>query len=263
MSVQIRIPRHFCNPARMRLKNALPSANPTKPQTPCRDMPGIIAGPKGEILISIYGRKMSKNHCHSDDVCRRCEAALAAVPPVANRFLSLSTALLCVQAGLRLRAMEDQEADVGVHHPSTRLTFVLDLVVGPEMPLAVQLTAPERVVVACISRPDLTRIVCTALSRNPSVLHLDVFACRALLRVTVGVCWPRLPYHPRCRRLEGLLLTVGHMVGSRSGSRRVDICSVAIARHGVVVRPLVRVIEVSKRVHRAIEAVIVVAAIAV
>jgi hypothetical protein len=93
--------------------------------------------------------------------------------------------------------MEDEEANVSVHHPTARMTLVLDLVIGPEMPLAIDLTTPERIVIACIGWPDLSRVVSTTLSRNPPVLHLDVFARGALVCMTVGICWSRLPDRSR------------------------------------------------------------------
>lgn len=89
--------------------------------------------------------------------------------------------------------MKYKEADISIHHPTTGMALVLDLVVGPEMPLSVDFATPEGIVVACIGWPDLSRIVRATLSRNPPTLHLDVLACGALLRVTVDVCWSRLP----------------------------------------------------------------------
>jgi len=97
---------------------------------------------------------------------------------------------------LRSCAMEDEEANISIHHPSARMTLVLNLVVGPEMPLAVELATPERIVVACICWPNLARVVRSTLSRDPPILHLDVFARGTLLCVTVNVCWPCLSDRP-------------------------------------------------------------------
>jgi hypothetical protein len=157
--------------------------------------------------------------------------------------------------------MEDKEADISIHHPPTRVTLILNLVVGPEMPLAVDLATPERIVVACIRWPDLSRVVCTTLSRDPPVLHLDVFARGTLLCVTVHVCWPGLPDRPRGGCREALWLAVRNLVGrgSCTWSRWIDMCRIAVARYRVVVSPLVGVIEVSKWIQRAIQVVVVVA----
>jgi len=97
---------------------------------------------------------------------------------------------------LRSCAVEDEEANVSIHHPSARMTLVLNLVVGPEMPLAVELATPERIVVACICWPNLARVVRTTFSRDPPILHLDVLARGTLLCVTVNVCWPCLSDRP-------------------------------------------------------------------
>ena len=97
---------------------------------------------------------------------------------------------------LQSRAVEDEEADISIHHPSARMTLVLNLIVGPEMPLAVELATPERIVVACICWPDLARVVRATLSRDPPVFHLDVFARGTLLCVAVNVCWPCLSDRP-------------------------------------------------------------------
>jgi hypothetical protein len=152
--------------------------------------------------------------------------------------------------------VEDQISQFSVHLPTARVTLVLDLIVGPQMPLAVPLTTPERIIAARICRLDASQIVSTALSRNPPRLHLVIFAR-----------WSR------CRRniVSSIARTTGmailHMIRSRhsrrtrSGRVNVSLRRVAIARHRVVVRPLVRRIEVSKRVQRTIHVVIVIAAV--
>lgn len=156
--------------------------------------------------------------------------------------------------------MEDQKADISVHHPPTRMALVLDLIVRPEMPLAIDFSAPKGIVVARIRRPDLTGIICTTLCRDPAVLHLNILARWALSTMTVNVRWPRLSDYV-VWGLIGLCTTIGDMVcsGCCSTAGWVDMRRVAIVRHRIVVGPLVRSIEVSKRIHRAIQVVIVVA----
>lgn len=157
--------------------------------------------------------------------------------------------------------MEDQETDFSVHHPPTWMALVLDLVVRPEMPLAVDLATPERIIVTCVCRPNLSRVVGTTFCCNPAVLQLDVFARRAMGCVTMSIGWPSLPQHMGGRRGISLSLAVCHMVGrcSRSLTGWVDMRCIAIAGNRVIVSPLVGVIEVSKRIQRAIQVVVVVA----
>jgi hypothetical protein len=151
--------------------------------------------------------------------------------------------------------MKDQEAHLRVHLPSSRVTLVLDLIVRPQMPLAVPLTTPERIVAARICRLDPPRVVRAALRCDPAALHLKVLASRFM----VARC--------RLRIASGARVAIRHMIrGScrrRTGAGRIDVSlsSVAIAWDRVVVGPLIRVIEVSKRVQRTIQIVIVVAAV--
>lgn len=120
------------------------------------------------------------------------------------------------------------------------------------MPLAVALSAPERVVITSIGRLDLAGAVRTALGSNTSVLHLDVFA-----RGSVRACGP----HWRWWSSGTSGMTVGDMVGGRrrSRARRIDVSGLAVGRHRVVVGPLIWRIEVSKWVHGAIKSVVIVA----
>ena len=160
----------------------------------------------------------------------------------------------------RLRTMEDQKSDISVHHPPTRMALVLDLIVRPEVPLASDFSAPKGIVVARVCRPDLTGMICSTLCCNPPVLHLNILARWTLSTMTVDVRWPSLSDHV-VWGLVGLRVAVGDMVcsGCCSTAGWIDMRRVAIVRHRVVVSPLVRGIEVSKRVHRAIQVVIVVA----
>jgi hypothetical protein len=157
--------------------------------------------------------------------------------------------------------VEDKEPHFSVHLPSSRVTLILNLIIRPQMPLAVPLAAPKRVVVACIRRLNPPCTVSTTLSRNSSILQLNVFAH-----------WAVVAYMSRCRRHANAMaashcMAIRHMIrrgcSSRARSGRVDVglCRVAIARRRVVVGPLVRVIEVSKRVQRSIHVVVVVAAV--
>lgn len=131
------------------------------------------------------------------------------------------------------------------------------------MPLAIDLAAPKRVVVARIRRPNLAWIVGPALRRNAPILQLNLFTGGGTAgRMTVDIRWPCLPDYVRSRRGVRGDLAVGHMVGSRcrrSRSRRVNVSCVTVARHRVVVGALVREVEVSKWVQRAIQVVVVVA----
>jgi len=78
--------------------------------------------------------------------------------------------------------------------------------------------------------------------------------------MTMDVRRPRLSNHV-VWGLVGLGVAVGNVEGCRCGrgTGRVDMRRVAVVGHSVVVSPLVREIEVSKRVHRAIQVVVVVA----
>lgn len=157
--------------------------------------------------------------------------------------------------------MKYQEANFGVHHPPTRMALVFNLIVGPEMPLAVHLSAPKRIIVARVCRPDLARIVGTTLSCNASVLHLNLFPSRDLWRMAVGIGWPRFSYITCSGGSVGGDLAIHKMVRGRSRgcSRRINMRRVAIAGHCVVVGPLIWEIEVSKRVQRAIQVEVVIA----
>ena len=158
-----------------------------------------------------------------------------------------------------LTAMKDQEAQLGIHEPLAGVALVLDLVESAQMPLAVALAAPEGVVVARISRLDPPGTVGAALRGNASVLHLDILAR--------GVVGASRAHRSRRRSGDGSGMAVCDVVGGRGcgGTGRIDHGSL---RHTVVghrrgvVRPLVGRVEVSERVHRTIESVVVVASIA-
>ena len=68
--------------------------------------------------------------------------------------------LFCITV---LTAMEDQEAQLGIHEPLAGVALVLDLIEGAQVPLAIALAAPEGVVVARISRLDPPGTVGAAL----------------------------------------------------------------------------------------------------
>lgn len=158
----------------------------------------------------------------------------------------------CNNATMVSASVEDEEALLGVHEPLTRVALVLNLVEGPEMPLAVAFAAPEGIIVTSISRLDIASAVRTALGCNASILHMDIFSW-----VGVRACGP----HWSWRRSSDSSMAVGDMIRGRrrSRARRIDVSGVAVRRYRVVVRPLIRRIEVSKWVHGAIESVVVVA----
>lgn len=161
--------------------------------------------------------------------------------------------LFCITV---LTAMEDQEAQLGIHEPLAGVALVLDLIEGAQVPLAIALAAPEGVVVARISRLDPPGTVGAALRGNASVLHLDVLA-----RSVVGA---RRTRRSRRRSGDGSSMAVRDVVGSCGcvGTGRIDHSSLSrhtIVGHRSVVRPLIRRVEVSERVHRAIKSVVVVA----
>lgn len=111
------------------------------------------------------------------------------------------------------------------------------------MPVAVPLLAPEWIVAERVGRLDSPRSVRTALSSHPSALQLDVFACGTV----VASC--RLDTRSDVMDRN---LTVGDVVcgcGCRRRAGRVGVRSVAVRGDSVVVGPLVRGVEVSKRVH--------------
>lgn len=157
--------------------------------------------------------------------------------------------------------MKHQEANLSIHHPASRMTLILNLIVRPEMPLAADFATPEGIVIACISRSNLPGIIGTSLCCNTSILHLNLFACWAgCVAVTMGKCRPRLSHYLR----GGCAIAGGRGVCDMIGccwTRRIDVRRVAVARHCVVISPLVRRIEVSKRVYGTIETGIVVAAV--
>lgn len=136
--------------------------------------------------------------------------------------------------------MKDEKAQLCVHEPLARVTLVLDLVKGPQMPLAVALSAPKRVVIASIGRLDPPRAVRSTLGCDPSVFHLDVFAgssmgaSRSCLIHWRRSCWD---------------MAVRDVVACSGWTRRVDVCRVTISRYRVIVRPLIWRIKVSKWVH--------------
>lgn len=147
--------------------------------------------------------------------------------------------------------VEDEVAQLSVHEPSTGVALILDLVEGPKVPLAVALAAPERIVVTSVGGLDVAGAVRTALGRNTSILHLDVFAC-------VGVCACG-PYQSWWSSGDSSM-AVSDMVGRRrrSRARRIDVSGLTVHRRRDV-RPLIWRIEVSKWIHCAVKTVVVVA----
>ncbi len=130
------------------------------------------------------------------------------------------------------------------------------------MPLAVALATPEWIVVTCIRRLDAAGMIRASLGRDTTVLHLNIFA-----RSRAVIARRCVSFSDR-RSVRRRSMAIRHMVRRRSGcrrrTRRVDVSlMIAIARHGIVVAPLIRRVEVSKRVQRTVEAIVVVAAIVV
>lgn len=160
--------------------------------------------------------------------------------------------------------MKYQKPNISIHHPSTGVALILNLIVAPEMPFAIQLTTPKRVIVARIGRADFPRIVGTTCSCNTAVFHLDLLTTGRLLGMTVTVAkrGPRVSHH-LWGGMVRLGLGVGDVVGCSGGggAGRVDVRSVAVGGCRVVVGPLVGVAEVSKRIRGSIETGMVVAAV--
>lgn len=158
--------------------------------------------------------------------------------------------------------MKHQEPHFGIHQPAAGMALILDLIERAQMPFAVALTAPEGIVMASISGLDATGVIGASLGRNAAILHLNILARRraVIARRCVG-------FSDGCSvRRRGM--AIRHMVRccccSRCRTGRVDVgLMVAIARHGSVVTPLIRRVEVSKWVQRTVEAVVVVSAIVV
>jgi hypothetical protein len=115
--------------------------------------------------------------------------------------------------------MKHKKPNLRIHLPPPRMALILNLIVRSQMPLAVPLTAPKRIITARIRRLNASWIVRASLGRNTPILHLYVFA-----RSSMGTCrcW--------CRRDSGATshVAVGHMVRCR-GSRRAGTRWVAYA----------------------------------
>jgi hypothetical protein len=147
--------------------------------------------------------------------------------------------------------MEDEEALLRVHVPAARVALVLDLVESAEMPLAVALHTPERVVGKRVDRFDVAHVVGAALSRYTSVLRLNVRPHRlgALHDRRYGGhgggCRSRArPQRGDVAVRDGVRRAVRHE-GSRCDNRMRGIPNRRSDSRWVVVRPLIRVIVVS------------------
>jgi hypothetical protein len=150
--------------------------------------------------------------------------------------------------------MEHEISNLSIHQPLPRMTLILNLIVRPEMPLAAALTAPEGVVGAGIGWHDLPRAVGSSLGCNAAALRLVVFA--------------RRPDRSGCgvrNRCGSWGVAVGDVICRGCGRGRpgwVDVCSLAVGGHRLIVGPLKRRIKVSERVHCSIQAIVVVASVA-
>jgi hypothetical protein len=134
------------------------------------------------------------------------------------------------------------------------MTLILNLIVRPQMPLAAALTAPEGVVGTGIGWHDLPRAVGSSLGCNAAALRLVVFARRA--------GWSGCGVRNRCSSRG---VAVGDVIcrgRGRGRPRWVDICSLTVGGHRLVVGPLEWRIKVSERVHCAIQARVIVAPVA-
>lgn len=131
---------------------------------------------------------------------------------------------------LRSTTVKDEEAQLSIHKPLTRVALILDLVESPQVPLAITLTAPERVIIARIGRLDLPRAVRPTLRRDPAVLHLYVLTGSGMC---MSVCLPGWSW--RCS--GDWYMAVGHVVGGGScgWSGRVDVGGVTVCWHRVIV----------------------------
>jgi hypothetical protein len=150
--------------------------------------------------------------------------------------------------------MKHKISNLSIHQPLPRVALILNLVVSPQMPLAAALTAPEGVIRTGISWHDLPRAVGSSFGRNTTILHLVVFAGRAVR----GGCGAR----ERCSSGGVAVCDVICCGRSRGRSGRVDICSLAVGGHRLIEGPLERRIKVSKRVHCSIQAIVVEASVA-
>jgi hypothetical protein len=75
--------------------------------------------------------------------------------------------------------VEDQEADLRVHSPASRIALILDLVEGFQMPGTILLTDPERIIGTGIGGLDPPWGVRATLSGDTTILHLDFGLCAA------------------------------------------------------------------------------------
>jgi hypothetical protein len=145
--------------------------------------------------------------------------------------------------------MKHQEPNLRIHLPPPRMALVLNLIVRSQMPLAIPLTAPKRIVAPCIRRLDAPGVVRAALRRDSAVLHLYVFARGAVVA--------RLGRGRICTATCSCAMAVRHVVcrgrGAGAGRVHVGLRGVAVGRGGGVVGALVGGVEVSKRVQRAVQ----------
>jgi hypothetical protein len=150
--------------------------------------------------------------------------------------------------------MEHEISNLSVHQPLPRMALVLNLIVCPQMPLAAALTAPEGVVGTGVGWHDLSRTVGSSLGCNAAALHLIVLARRA--------DWSGCNVRKRCGSRG---VAIGNVICRGCGRGRpgwVDVCSLAVGGHRLIVGPLEWRIKVSERIHCAIQAIVVVASVA-
>jgi hypothetical protein len=133
------------------------------------------------------------------------------------------------------------------------MALVLNLIVRSQMPLAIPLTAPKRIVAPCIRRLDAPGVVRATLRRDSAVLHLYVFARGAVVA--------RLGRGRMRTATRSCAMAVRHVVcrsrGAGAWRVHVGLRGVAVGRGGGVVGALVGGVEVSKRVQRAVQGEVV------
>jgi hypothetical protein len=69
--------------------------------------------------------------------------------------------------------VKDQETNLGVHCPASGVALILDLVESLQVPGAILLTNPKRIVGTGIGGLDPPWSICTTLGGDSTVLHLD------------------------------------------------------------------------------------------
>jgi hypothetical protein len=152
-----------------------------------------------------------------------------------------------------LQSVEDEEAVLRIHEPASGVAFILDLIVGAQMPLAGALHAPERIVRARTGRFDGFGVVRAAFHGDTTVLVLHVVAGhgghmrRVDLRTDPGsACRSRRRHRDGHRRVRNSCV---RRCRGRDDSRRAGVrVRVRAADHGgvhAVVGSLIRVIVVS------------------